>query len=107
MTDVKYTGPDDGRLIANYTNPWVVVNGEPVDWTNPGVSIPMRPFEPNDCDACGIIPGVIEAMDTPEGIQRCDQCQRYEGDLSAAQALADAVSGEVWFTEESEEVMVL
>lgn len=95
---VKYAGPDDDRVIASDTNPWIVVDGKPVDWMEPGIQVAVR--ESTDCEDCGLIPGVIEAMDTPEGVQRCDTCQRYEGDLFAAQALADHVGGEVWFTEE-------
>ena len=39
-----------------------------------------------------MVQGVIEAMDTPFGIQRCDNCGQYEGDLEAAAALADALT---------------
>lgn len=100
--DVKYAGPEDNRLIASGTNPWVV-KGKPIDWTSPDIA--ARTLEPNDCDGCAgsLIPGVIAAMDTNEGIQRCDTCQRFAGDLFAAQALADLVGGEVWFTEEAKE----
>lgn len=50
------------------------------------------------CDSCGdILPGVIEDMDTHEGIQRCDECSVYDGDLEAALALADHVGGVVRF----------
>jgi hypothetical protein len=104
MIDVKYAGPADDRLIASGTNPWVVVNGAPVDWMNPAVSLAARSPEPNNCEGCTgcVLPGVIEAMDTPQGVQRCDTCQRYIGDLFAAQALAALVGGEVWFTEEED-----
>ena len=46
----------------------------------------------NDCDTCAgcLLRGVIEAMDTPEGVQRCDECDLYPGDLEAAAALRDA-----------------
>jgi hypothetical protein len=104
VSDVKYAGPDDARLIASGTNPWVQVNGEPVNWMNPALNLAARTFEPNDCEGCAgsVLPGALEAMDTPEGIQRCDTCQRFDGDLFAAQALADCVGGEVWFTEEED-----
>lgn len=43
------------------------------------------------------VAGTLPAMDTPEGIQRCDECQVFPGDLEAAQALADMVGGVVRF----------
>jgi hypothetical protein len=39
-------------------------------------------------------------MDTAEGVQRCDICDIYDGDLSAAQALAALVGGVVKFQAE-------
>jgi len=41
------------------------------------------------CYACtpAIVSGVLEAMDSPEGIQRCDNCELYDSDLAAAAAL--------------------
>jgi len=38
-------------------------------------------------------------MDTIFGIQRCDECQIYPGDLAAARALADLLGPgvTVWF----------
>jgi hypothetical protein len=83
--------------IASGTNPWVEVDGEPIDW----MTRPTDRRRTSDCDQCGeILDGVIEAMDTPEGIQRCDQCQVYDGDIEAAEALARLVGGTVKWTEE-------
>jgi len=66
--------------------------------TKPGGPIICGPSEHEGCDTCGaILPGVIEAMDSDEGIQRCDTCDLYAGDLEAAKALADHVGGTVWF----------
>lgn len=86
----------EGVFIASGTNPWVEVDGKPVDW----LAIDLRLYDRagNDCDGCGnVVPGAIEAMDTPEGIQCCDECLRIEGDLEAAQALAEIVGGTVHF----------
>jgi hypothetical protein len=53
------------------------------------------------CDSCGmVLPGVIESMDTDEGIQRCDECELYPGDCEAAQALASLVGGVVCYQAE-------
>lgn len=86
---------EDLPLIASRTNPWVEVNGEPVDWTDP-VWNNQRVVRPQ-CDTCNgtILPGVIEAMDSNEGIQRCDECDTYPGDLEAAWQLARLVDGVV------------
>lgn len=83
----------DSVLIDTGTNPWVEVDGTPVDWTK-------SPLARTDCP-CGeyrvILPGVLESMDTPDGIQRCDSCSTYDGDLAAALALAQLVGGVVRF----------
>lgn len=84
-------------MIATGTNPWIEVDGKPVVWE-------AGPSCNPDCDSCGsVLPGVIECMDTPEGIQRCDQCDTYEGDIEAAQALAAAIGGGVVVWEEEAE----
>ncbi len=52
----------------------------------------------DECTCTGSpVPGTLPAMDSPEGIQRCDECGVFEGDLEAAQALADTVGGVVMF----------
>jgi hypothetical protein len=90
MAAVTYTGPTD-QLIADGTNPWVEVDGIPVDWLD---ASPLPPVW-TDCETCSgtPMPGVIAPMDTAEGVQRCDICDLFDGDLSAANALARAVSG--------------
>jgi cytochrome b involved in lipid metabolism len=91
---VTWVGPDDERKIADQTNPWVEINGEPYDWT--------KFIGPRLVDPCGegflvVVAGVLDAMDACEGVQRCDACQRFEGDLYAAAALAELVGGTVRF----------
>ena len=64
------------------------------------MGLATRP-NPDGCDTCrwGILPGVLAPMDTIFGIQRCDECQIYPGDLAAARALADLLGPgvTVWF----------
>lgn len=95
--------PDDHAVLyrAGGTNPdrlrddpWVEIQGQPVDWQ---ASI-FRPAS-NGCDQCAgsPLPGVIPAMNTPEGVQRCDQCNRYFDDWAAVTALARLVGGVVKF----------
>lgn len=102
---------DDNALMVPGTDPWVEIDGVPVDWTtcNCG-SGPNTPLSlhasicsrraadrPNACETCAGEPvaGVIAPMNTREGIQRCDECERFEGDLDAALALARLVGGTV------------
>ena len=85
-----YDGTPTDSLIANDTNPWVEVNGEPVDWSTydgPQAACPCEDFH----DAP--VPGVIAPMDTEEGINRCDAAAVFDGDLDAALALAQLVGG--------------
>ena len=96
MLDTFTYKPDEewnGWLIATGTNPFITLNGSVCNWG----SIPWPDLHGHkDCDQCGyILPGVCENMDTPEGVQRCDNCCLYEDDLSAAQALADWLDGGV------------
>jgi hypothetical protein len=102
VTDVRYAGPGETRLIADQTNPWVEVKGQPIDWLD---ASPLPPRWDGECEDCrGFpLPGVWAPMDTDEGIQRCDTCQVFEGDLAAAQALADLVGGVVMFELDEED----
>jgi len=92
----------EGVYIATGTNPWVEVDGKPVDWTQRDLAVAPD----NDCDTCcdQTIPGAIAAMDTDIGIQACDNCKRFPGDLEAAQALADLVGGTVKFEREEGQI---
>lgn len=97
MGVVIYDGTPIDGLIKDRTNPWVEVDGKPVDWTEsplPRVACP--------CEDMGqvVVPGVLDGMDTPEGVQRCDGCGIYESDLDAALALAKRVGGVAKFEKE-------
>lgn len=97
MATRTFSGYDtlpDGVLIADGTNPWVEVDGVPVDWTT--VDLPRVPCS---CDEehDALVDGVIDAIDSPEGIQRCDSAETNLGDLDAALALAKLVGGVVKF----------
>lgn len=57
---------------------------------------------PCECDG-NIVPGVLSgdrsAGETViEYVSRCDECERFPGDLEAALALAEIVGGRVWFS---------
>lgn len=89
---------DDGVLIRSETNPWIEVGDMPVSWM--GHPLSQRRWADHDCDTCAeacALPGVLEAMDNEYGVARCDGCEVYNGDLSAALALAELVQGTVWF----------
>lgn len=92
-----------GVLIEDGTDPWIEVDGAPVDWTVPGwdrVRVPCPCGENGDV----VEPGVLDGMNTPKGVQRCDACGTYDGDLDAALALARRVGGIVKFHTENKEV---
>ena len=55
-----------------------------------------------DCEG-DILPGLVTDMDFPGGIQRCDSCEQYGGDLDATKAAADLVGGTVWCMAESDQ----
>lgn len=95
-----YTGTlPEGTLIADGTNPWIEVDGKPVDWTVVVGKGPCPCGENGDV----ALAGVLDGMDTADGVQRCDTCGTYEGDLDAALALAELVGGTVHFeTEEND-----
>lgn len=50
-------------------------------------------YGPEGCGDGDLIPGVAAPMNTVHGIQRCDLCQLYPDDDSAAAALATFVAG--------------
>jgi len=91
----QWTG-DPTAVIESETDPWICdAEGTPLDLTS---------FNDNLVDGpCGngghAIPGVIAPMNSEFGIQRCDECDVYPGDLDAAQALADHldIGATVWF----------
>jgi len=86
----EFTGWPIPGLIAPDTDPWVQLDGVPVDWTRanlPRVTCP--------CGESGqvVLAGVLDGMNTPTGVQRCDSCDTYPGDLDATLALARHVGG--------------
>lgn len=85
-------------VIAKGTDPWVEVAGVAVTWPRKD----MAPAPDNDCEMCGDEPvsGVFTGMNTVIGIQRCDTCQRFAGDLDAAFAVAQLMDGVVRFAQE-------
>jgi hypothetical protein len=97
VTIATYRGQPVEAMIADRTNPWVEVPTRTgpvvIDWTHSRLAGDPA----NDCEGCsgGPLPGVIAPMDTDEGVQRCDTCQKFDGDLAAAHALALLVGGVV------------
>lgn len=71
-----------GAVIESETNPWI--KGPD------GIAIKFLPGFHNGLCGEGIHwgPGVLAPMDTDEGIQRCDACDLFPGDLEAAAAVA-------------------
>lgn len=91
--------PDD-VFIADGTNPWIEVDGVAVTW--PRADLAAAPG--NDCDCFDQpVPGVLAPMDSDVGVQACDECKLFPGDLEAAQALAALVGGVVKFEQETEQ----
>lgn len=96
-----YDGTPITAMIADRTNPWVEVDGVPYDWATD--THPSDPTIEPGCTCFGSpIAGTIPAMDTDHGIQRCDECGVFEGDLEAALALAALVGGIVRFEVETD-----
>lgn len=112
MTAVVYDGTlPEGVLIADRTNPWIEVDGEPVDWERWSLAN-LDKLDFDGCEeGCGAggtpLAGVIAPMDTVIGVQRCDTCDVFPGDLEAAQALAATVGGVVMFEPMSDSEGVL
>ena len=80
--------------IAAGTNPWIHDGSGAVVTLETMSSV----IAGEDCN-CGPIPGVLAPMDTDIGVQRCDECELYPGDLEAAAALARHLGDDhtVWF----------
>lgn len=90
MAAMTYDGTQTDVQIEGQRNPWVEVDGTPVNWTASNL-----PRVPCPCGENGpvVLAGVLDSMDTDEGVQRCDTCLTYPGDLDAALALARLVGG--------------
>jgi len=102
MRRTIYDGTPTEALIADGTDPWVEVDGQPVDWFN-GPALLPSPVPHGDCDTCEFspVPGALEAMNTNEGIQACGSCALFVSDLDAALALARTVGGVAVFWAEA------
>lgn len=96
MTEQKVCwtgGHGPSAIIARGTNPWVELDGVPIAYS---------PSMQREGGPCGlpihVVPGVLN-MDDNEGLQRCDECDLYPGDLEAAAAVAKTVDprARVWF----------
>ena len=97
MTAVQYTGQLDGVLIADQTDPWLQhPDGTEVDLLPHLADLTPGPCE-EDCAGGFFAPTSNGPAD--QGIERCDACNVYEGDLEAAAALAALIGPEitVWF----------
>ena len=83
-TPVRWDGSDD-TFLADQTDPWLQIGDAMVRLFGlPSVEGPCGEFDHV------AIPGVLH-MDGngPNWIERCDSCGLFEGDLHAAQALAN------------------
>lgn len=95
-----YDGTRTDVQIESDTDPWIEVDGVAVDWS--ASTLPRVPCP------CGegfdvIEPGVLDSMNSVHGVQRCDACSTFDGDLNAALALARRVGGVVKFMADPEE----
>lgn len=100
----RYTGHAD-EIIEYATDVWLQWSG--VDAPILLTDVYFQPAVPNECDTCGGSPicGVIPLMNSPHGIERCDECELFDGDFSAAEALAQLIEKmgsdlpkvEVWY----------
>lgn len=92
--EVEWLG-SESAVIESETNPWLQwPEGGPIDLT-PYIGGPGP-----DCPDCGgLLSGVLN-MDSVFGIQRCDTCEKYPGDLDAAKALRDTYfpTATIWFS---------
>jgi len=104
-TVTQWTG-QEGVIIASGTNPWVEADGKPVDLFAAAAATFGAALGDPDCE-CATVAGVALAMDSADGIQRCDLCYRFEGDLEAAKHVADLLTERtgrehtVWFEAET------
>lgn len=86
---------DKDVIIAAETEPWLQRdNGEEIDLTEYDLDTLLPQL--NDCDGCAGT-GVFAPVNTNHGINRCDQCQAFPGDLEAAAAVAQVIGGHVYF----------
>ena len=92
----------DVALLAE-EDPWVETAEGMVDWINDidGDVLLPAPTDPAECpETCHA--GILVACNDEYGVQRCDQCQVYDGDIEAAIALANIVGGTAWVAVEAD-----
>lgn len=82
---VEWAGPEDERIIASETNPWLRIDGFGAANL---LTLATDGTIPLDGACGGCYAGAIPAMDSPTGVQRCDECDLLPGDLEAAEVLA-------------------
>lgn len=89
----------ESAVIESETDPWIRdAAGNDVDLAALIRSGALVERE----DRCGdrtILPGIFAPVNTDYGVEMCDDCNRFDSDLSAARALADALGAgfTVWF----------
>lgn len=86
-----------GAVIESETSPWITApDGSVVSFLTSDLLLTGGGGCMEDIH---FIPGVLAPMDTDEGIQRCDACNIYPGDLEAAAAVAKIYGPgfTVWF----------
>lgn len=91
MNAVQWNGSYEGVMIESDTDPWLEVDGKRIDFRYAAIV-------PGTCEEGGhLIDGVLGMHDC--GIERCDACDLFDGDLSAALAYAEHlnVGATVWY----------
>lgn len=103
MTARLYTGDLTGVMIADQTDPWLQRPDGSVVTLVPH----LTPLEPGPvCGECrGGFFAPTDSGPTDQGIERCDECDLYLGDLDAALALAELIGPDitVWYEDDEEE----
>jgi hypothetical protein len=100
----RYTGDLTGVMIADQTDPWLQhPDGSEVDLLPHLAALTPGPCG-EDCSGGFFAPTSNGPAD--QGIERCDQCNIYAGDLDAAVALAALIGPDVsvWYLAEGDDV---
>ena len=100
MSAVQYTGGD--ARWADQTDPWLQYPDGSVVTT---IELHLAHMALGPCEEChGGFFAPTGNGPTEHGIERCDACDLYEGDMEAAVALAAVIGPEVtvWFEPEEE-----
>lgn len=98
--EVEWLGSEEA-VIESETNPWLKDEaGNEIDLAQE-VDSGRILISGAGCYSCcdSIMPGLLAPHGSPSGIERCDNCATYDGDLQAAAALRDELFPEatVWF----------